>query len=116
MEPYITHVKNVKVKPVEMEGAKGAYVQWLIDSSKGAERFAMRIFTIKPGGVIPRHSHWYEHEIYVVKGGGIIGAGDKEYEVYEGNAIYVPPNIPHWYRNNRSEDWVFICIIPLKKC
>ena len=116
MKIYITHVKDVEVKPVEMEDAKGAYIQWLIDQSKGAKRFAMRLFTVKPGGVIPKHNHWYEHEIYVLKGEGIIGAGDREYTIREGNVIFVPPNIPHWYKNTGKEDLVFICIIPLKKC
>ncbi|RLE80951.1 MAG: cupin domain-containing protein, partial [Thermoprotei archaeon] len=108
-------VDKVEKKPVDFKGAKDAYIQWLVDPSAGARNFAMRLFTIKPGGEIPRHNHWYEHEIFVLKGKGVIGAGDKEYEVSEGNVIYVPPNIPHWYRNTGNEDWVFICIIPLRK-
>jgi len=115
MSLYITHVDKVEKKPVDFKGAKDAYIQWLVDPSAGAKNFAMRMFTIKPGGEIPKHSHWYEHEIFVLKGKGVIGAGDKEYEVSEGNVIYVPPNIPHWYRNTGSEDWVFICVIPLRK-
>ncbi|RLE94433.1 MAG: cupin domain-containing protein [Thermoprotei archaeon] len=115
MSLYITHVDKVEKKPVDFKGAKDAYIQWLIDPSAGAKNFAMRMFTIKPGGEIPKHSHWYEHEIFVLKGKGVIGAGDKEYEVSEGNVIYVPSNIPHWYRNTGSEDWVFICVIPLRK-
>ena len=116
MGTYITDVDSVKVEKVSMEGAKGSYIQWLIDESKGARNFAMRRFTIKPGGTIPIHSHWYEHEIYVLKGGGILGAGNKEYRVKEGNVIFVPPHIKHWYRNDGNEDWVFLCMIPIRKC
>lgn len=115
MSIYIAHVNKVESKPVDMKGAKNAFVQWVIDPSSGAKNFAMRVFTIKPGGEIPKHSHWYEHEIYVLRGKGTIGAGDKEYEVREGNVIYVPPEIPHWYKNTGNEDWVFICVIPLRK-
>lgn len=115
MSEVVKKVDLIPIQPVEMEGAKSAYIQWLITQDDGAPHFAMRRFVIKPEGVIPKHSHWYEHEIYVLKGRGIVGVEDREYEVSKGSVLYVPPEVIHWYRNIGDEDWEFLCIIPLKK-
>ena len=107
---------DVKSELVEMEGVKDTYIQWLIrEENAGAKNFAMRRFTVKPNGVIGKHSHDWEHEIYILKGEGVIGAGEKEVKVQPNMAIYVPPNIPHWYKNTGDEDLVFLCLIPIKK-
>jgi len=115
MMEVVKNIKLVPLQPVEMEGASEAYIQWLITQEDGALHFVMRRFIIKPGGSIPRHSHWYEHEIYVLKGRGIVGIEDREYEVSEGSVLFVPPDVPHWYKNIGEEDWEFLCIIPFKK-
>ncbi len=115
MREVVKRIDLIPTEPVEMEGAKDAFIQWLISKDDGAPRFAMRRFIIRPGGSIPKHAHWYEHEIYVLKGRGIVGVEDREYEVTAGSVLFVPPEIPHWYKNIGDEDWEFICIIPLKE-
>ncbi len=111
---YISHVNDVPKEEVNMEGTQGTFIQWLISKEQGAENYAMRLFTIKPGGKIARHQHPWEHEIYILRGKGIIGAGEEEVKVKEGNFLYVPPDVPHWYRNDGNEDLQFLCIIPMK--
>ncbi len=116
---YVSSVDDVEKIKVEMKGmdgqvTKGVWIQWLISREQGAENYAMRLFTVEPGGVIPKHQHPWEHEIFVIKGKGIIGAGDEEKEVSEGYFAYIPPDVPHWYRNTGNEEWKFICIIPMK--
>jgi len=112
---YIVHESKVPIKEVKMYGSKNTYIQWLIPPEISAGNFVMRKFTLKPNGEIPKHKHWYEHEIYVLKGRGVIGIGDKEYTVEKGYVAYIPPNVLHWYRNIGEEDWEFICVIPLRK-
>ncbi len=107
----IGHISEVKEEDVE--GAKLTKIQWLIHKENGAKRYAMRRFTIKRGGEIPKHKHPWEHEIYILSGSGVVGIGDKEYNVSEDMFLYIPPNVEHWYRNDGDEDWVFLCIIPL---
>jgi len=109
-KPVIGHINDVKEEDVT--GAKNTKIQWLIHKDVGAKRFAMRRFTIKRGGEIPKHAHPWEHEIYILSGTGVIGIGDKEYTVSEDMFIYVPPNVEHWYKNTGDEDFVFICVIP----
>ena len=110
---YVEKIENVKKEKVEMEGGKGIWIQWLI-SKNIADNYAMRLFTVEKDGVIPKHHHPWEHEIYILQGKGIIGAGDEEREVEEGYFAYIPPNIPHWYINTGNGDWKFLCIIPMK--
>ncbi len=111
---YVSHINKVKKEKVEMEGIKDVYIQWLISKEQGAENYAMRLFTVEPDGVIPKHEHPWEHEIFILEGRGIIGAGDVEKEVEAGNFAYIEPNVPHWYRNTGDGEWKFLCIIPMK--
>ncbi len=111
---HVGHVDEVKREEVKMEGTSGTYIQWLISREQGAENYAMRLFTIKPGGKIARHSHPWEHEIFVLSGRGRIGAGEQEVEVREGNFLYIEPDVPHWYVNDGDENFKFLCIIPMK--
>ena len=111
---YLGHVDNVKKEEVKMEGTSGTFIQWLISKGQGAENYAMRLFTVKPGGKIAKHQHPWEHEIFILKGHGKVGVGGEEVEVREGNFLYIEPNVPHWYENLGDEDWQFICIIPMK--
>ncbi len=111
---YVSHINKVEKKKVEMEETSGTYIQWLISKEQGAENYAMRLFTVEPGGVIAKHQHPWEHEIFILEGKGIIGAGDEEVEVSAGNFVYIEPSIPHWYRNTGNGEWKFLCIIPMK--
>ncbi len=80
-----------------------------------APTYLMRLFEVDPGGVIPRHEHPWEHEIYVLKGKVKVIIGNEEWIVSEGYAIYIPPNVPHEYVNVGDETAIFICTIPKRK-
>ena len=117
---YVGHIEDVKKEKVDMEGmdgqkTKGVWIQWLIREDQGAENYALRLFTLEPGGVIPKHQHPWEHEIFILSGEGIIGAGETEVTVHEGNFLYIEPDIPHWYRNESDKELKFLCIIPIRK-
>lgn len=99
-----------------VENAEKTEITWLVDRHDGASNFEMRKFRIKPGGSIPKHLHpEIEHEQYILKGRMIIGIGDKSYEVKEGDAVFIPANTPHWYKNEGEEDVEFICVIPKRE-
>ena len=112
---YLGNINEVKKEKVDMKGSSKTWIQWLITEKHGAKNYVMRLFTIEPDGVIPKHQHPWEHEIFVLKGGGIVGCCEEEKEAKEGDFIYIEPNVPHWYRNNGSKDWKFLCIIPMIK-
>ncbi len=100
--------KQEEVKQEEVKQAKDVYIQWLV---KGPN-YHMRRFTFKPGARMNPHSHPWEHEIYVLQGKATVGIGESRYSVREGYYLYIPPDVPHWYRNDGDVDFIFICIIP----
>ncbi len=108
----LSHHTNIEQKPVEMEGSSGCSVRWLIGKSDGAENFAMRQFEVAPGGFTPRHSHPYEHEVYVLEGQGIVVEGDTQHEIKSGDVIYVVPDEIHQFKNESESPLKFLCLIP----
>ncbi|BBE30033.1 cupin [Tepiditoga spiralis] len=84
----------------------------LIGSKLGAPNFVMRLFTVAPNGNSPKHSHHWEHEIFILKGKANVFNGE-EYQVVEaGNYIFVPGNVEHQLINIGEDDLEFICVIP----
>ncbi len=106
----VRHYLDVDEEPT---GFEGVGIRWLVIPKMGAKNFSMRYFTMKAGSEIPIHSHDWEHEIFIMKGEGVITNGKEEYHVKAGNFLYVPPNEPHGYR--AITDLEFLCLIPAKK-
>lgn len=108
----VRNVNEVDQQPVEMEGASGCQVQWLVGERDGAPNFAMRRFEVAPGGYTPRHFHPYEHEVYVLEGTGVVVDGDCPRPLRAGDVILVKPDEVHQFRNNGTGPLRFLCLIP----
>ncbi len=108
----VNHYEAVPAKPVEMEGSHGCTVRWLLGQTDGTPTFAMRQFEVEPGGYTPRHSHDYEHEVFVLDGDGVVFEGDKQHKLAKGDVIFVQPNEVHQFRNTGSTPMKFLCLIP----
>jgi quercetin dioxygenase-like cupin family protein len=109
----INKISEIEEKVVDMPGAKDVTMKILVATNDGSKNIVMRYFRIKAGGSIPVHTHNYEHIIKIAKGKGLVGDEfGKEYEVNEGNALYVEPNKKHHYKNPFDQNFEFICIIP----
>ena len=104
--------RQVEEQRVEMEGASGCTVRWLVGEADKAPNFAMRQFEVAPGGHTPRHSHPYEHEVYVLDGGGVVVEGDVEHRLSSGDVVYVAPGDVHQFRNTGDRPLKFLCLIP----
>lgn len=89
----------------------GTFIQVLI-GAENAPNFAMRCFTIEPGGGIPNHTNTVEHEQYVLQGHAKVGIGDRVHLVKQGDAVFIPAGVPHWYRTEGDEPFRFLCMIP----
>ena len=101
------------LQSLPVENCINTEITWLISRKDGAQNFEMRKFTLKKGGKMPKHYHdTIEHEQYVLKGSYIVGLDDKVYRVKEGDVIFIPQKVIHWYKNDTDEDAEFICIIP----
>lgn len=108
----VAHYEQVKSEPVNMEGANGCTVRWLIGDADGAPNFAMRQFEVAPGGHTPQHTHPYEHEVFVLEGEGIVYEGDTEHPLRTGDVVYVKPDELHQFRNTSDAPMKFLCLIP----
>ena len=104
-------VASASVPRKTVEAGKGTFIQVLI-SPDSAPNFAMRCFTIEPGGGIPNHTNTVEHEQYVLGGHAEVGIGGQVHRVKKGDAVFIPAGVPHWYRNDGDEDFRFLCLVP----
>jgi quercetin dioxygenase-like cupin family protein len=113
---YAINYKERKEEPVEFAGSKKTFLRWLIGRNTGAKTYAMRHFDIKPGGIIPLHTHEEEHEIFVLEGEAKILGGETGAVAKKDDVVFVPSNLPHGYDNTEGKtSFRFICVIPLLK-
>jgi quercetin dioxygenase-like cupin family protein len=108
----VTNTQDVESKKVDMEGAQGCTVRWLVGEPDGAPNFAMRQFEVEPGGFTPRHQHDYEHEVFVLEGEGVVYEGDHAHPLRAGDVVLVKPEEVHQFRNTGSAPMKFLCLIP----
>ncbi len=108
----VNHLEQTAQAPVHMEGASGCQVRWLLGPEQGTPNFAMRQFEVAPGGFTPRHSHPYEHEVFVLEGEGVVIEGEKEHPLRPGDVVYVVPDEIHQFRNTGSAPLKFLCLVP----
>jgi len=106
-------LKNVRtIEPIHPEETFGVEMRVAISKAEGAPRFALRHFEVAPGGCTPKHSHWWEHEIYIIDGEGKIDTGEGPARIEAGDTIYVAPDEEHQFRNTGSVPLRFICVVP----
>ena len=106
------HYTDIDPEEVTMYGSTNTTIQWLIKKEDGAPIVALRRFVFEPEGLIPLHSHAMEHEIFILSGSGIVFTEAETHEVSSGDALFVPSEEAHGYRNEGTEPLVFLCIIP----
>jgi len=107
----VKHTGDVEKKNVA--AGKDTTIQVLISAQEGPN-FALRKFSMKPGGGIPRHTNTVEHEQYVLRGQARIGIGEQVYEVNAGDVVFIPEGVIHFYDNIGDEPFEFLCIVPNK--
>lgn len=110
----IRNIDSVQMKPVEMAGVQGASMAVMVGRGDGAPHFAMRSFRVEPGGHTPRHSHDYEHEVFVVSGSGTIRLGEDVKPIRAGDVIYVKADLEHQFESG-AEALRFLCLVPIER-
>jgi quercetin dioxygenase-like cupin family protein len=107
----IFHYQHVEAKSAD-EGASKLKVRWLITKEMGAPNFAMRLFEMEPKGHSPLHTHPWEHEVFILEGEGTVVGGTEEKKFSPGDAIFIPPNEKHQFRNDGKKVVKFLCLVP----
>ncbi len=69
------------------------------------------VVDVAPGGRTPFHAHPWEHEVYVLEGGGSAVSAAGEKPLAPGTAVFVEPGEVHQFRAGKAGMKV-LCIIP----
>jgi len=101
-----------EVPAEQVEGVPGVTVRWVIDEKDGAPHFAMRVFDVAPGHATPFHPHWFEHEVFVLSGQGVLRGESSETPLEPGTVAFVPGDEVHQFINTGNAVFRFICLIP----
>jgi quercetin dioxygenase-like cupin family protein len=108
----VAHYEQIAASPVTTEGSFGCQIRCLVGPDDGAPSFSMRHFEVAPGGHTPRHTHGYEHEVFILEGTGVAFGAGGEQPLRPGVAVYVEPGEEHQFRNTGSGPLKFLCLIP----
>ncbi|MHC4992677.1 MAG: cupin domain-containing protein [Planctomycetota bacterium] len=108
----IRRADQIDGQPVDMEGVQGVQMRLMVGRADGAPSFSMRHFTVEPGGHTPRHSHDYEHEVFVVEGRGQVEHDGEMRDIAEGDALFIEPNALHQFTNTSDRPLKFLCLVP----
>lgn len=108
----IRNIDEVERTPVMMDGASGARMAVMVGREDGVPNFAIRQFEVEPGGHTPEHSHPYEHEVYVISGGGTVLLHGERRPIKSGDVIYVEADSVHQFRASGDTGLRFLCAVP----
>ena len=90
----------------------GVALHTVIGPEDGAPRFSMRVLEVEPGASTPFHAHWWEHEVFILSGRGVLRGVDGQRELAPNDAVYIPGDEQHCFVNSGAEALRFICCIP----
>ena len=100
-------------QPVDMEGAQGVSRLMLVGRADGAPNFAMRETIIEAGGHTPRHSHNFEHEVFILEGSGSVEDEGDFHDVRVGDVLFIAPGRVHQFTNTGQQPLRFLCMVPV---
>ena len=104
----IQDFRDVEAQPA----AEGVTMRVPIGPEEGAPVFNMRVFEVQPGCASPYHSHWWEHEVFVLSGQGMVKTAEGEVPVAHGSTVFVPGGEMHQFLNSGGDLLRFLCLVP----
>ncbi|MCX6169504.1 MAG: cupin domain-containing protein [Ignavibacteriales bacterium] len=108
-------VKKIDEVPKEEVTAGTKTTKQVLISSNEAPNFAMRKFTIQPGGGMPMHTNTVEHEQLVLNGNADVVIGEHKFVAKKDDVVFIPAGVPHSYKTLGDEAFEFLCVVPNKE-
>ena len=105
------HKKINVVESMPQKAGKGVEMKMLLSPDE-SPNFAMRNFTIEPGGHMPMHTNTVEHEQYVLAGRAVVKIGNETFEDGSGDVLLIPAGVAHSYETLGDEKYSFLCLVP----
>ena len=109
-------IKRLEDNPfVDMADHVNIKKQVVIGPVDGSNEIVLRYFKIPPGASSPHRHHDFPHLVKVGAGKGIVIDPDgNEHPLAAGDYVYLHDNDPHCFKNNGSESFEFICVVPAR--
>lgn len=92
----------------EIRRATGVMTQPLVIAERGSRSLTTGLSTFQPGAVIPLHTHNVEEAITILEGEAVAIVNGKEYTVRPYDVAFVPPGVPHHFRNDSGRPMRFL--------
>jgi quercetin dioxygenase-like cupin family protein len=102
-----------EVEPEKVTEAEGVSIRVLVGDKEKAPNFVMSVLDMEPGASSPRHTHDWEHEVFILAGQGKVYGGGREVDREPGYTVFVAPMEEHQFTNTGDEVLRFVCLIPL---
>jgi quercetin dioxygenase-like cupin family protein len=77
-------------------------------AERGSRVLTMGLSTFEPGSVIPLHTHNVEEAITILEGEAVAIIDGKEHTVRPYDTTFVPPGVPHHFRNDSGKTMRFL--------
>lgn len=107
----VRHYRQVPAQPVIKE--PGVAVRWLVSELDETPHYALRLYELGLGCATAAHTHYWEHQVFVLAGRGAIIAGGKESPLSEGDVVYVPAGERHQFVNKGRQTFRFLMALPI---
>ena len=102
------HYQTLEQSPRNHRGGQVSFLL-LGKGQFGSQNLAITWVEGAAGSQQPSHSHRANEQVYViVRGRGLMMAGDEAQEVGPGTAVFIPPNTSHSIRSVGGEPVVYI--------
>lgn len=90
----------------------GASTMPLVGKSQGATAFITGYTQFGGGAEIPFHHHNVEESVVLIEGEAIFDIDGQSIPVQKGDATFIPPNVPHRFRNASATEpmkilWIY---------
>jgi quercetin dioxygenase-like cupin family protein len=107
-------VKNYReVRAAPIVNQPGVTVRWLVSELDESPGYALRLYEMEPEAATAAQSHYWEHEVFVLSGSGVIAGGESEIPLGEGDVVYVAPAERHRFVNRGDEVLRFLMVLPI---
>ena len=85
----------------------------ILGKEDGVPNYVMLYVRHEPGEFSPLHTHPWEHQAFITEGSGVLYLGGEEYPIREGDAVHVPENVEHQFRNTGKTAMNRVTVNPL---
>ncbi|AZG11204.1 cupin domain-containing protein [Pigmentiphaga sp. H8] len=77
----------------------GASTTPLVGRAVGSDSFITGYTSFGPGAQIPFHSHNCQESVVLIEGEAVLDIDGQEHRLKPLDATFIPPNVPHRFRN-----------------